>query len=125
MDSPIRHDFNFSLCDIMSMITNMVACMENVQINMGSEVQWDLVLSHSQSFDFVLRKGTQKILTASVLVPLIFVVTNLTTLPPVLPYTAVMLWYSHKMLIAFSQILMMFSRSGLVFLTLGFYILTF
>ena len=82
---PIGQDFNFSLCDIMSMKTKMVACNENVQINMGSEVQWDLVLSHSQSFDFVLRKGTQKILPGPVLVPVIFVVTSLTTLPPVLP----------------------------------------
>lgn len=121
----MRPDFNFSLCDIMSIKTKMAACMENVQINMGSEVQWDLVLSHSQSFDFVLRKSIQKILPGSVLVPMIFVVTSLTTLPPVLPYKAVMLWYSHKMLIAFSQILMMFSRSGLVFLTMSFYILTF
>ena len=94
----------------MSMKTNMVGCMENVQINMGSEVQWDLVLSHSQSFHFVLRKGTQKILLGSALVPVIIVVTSLTTLPPVLPYKAAMLWYSHKMLIAFSQIPMMFNR---------------
>jgi len=72
MDSPIRHDFNFSLCNIMSMKTNMVACMENVQINTGSEVQWDLVLSHSQNFDLVLRKGTQKILPGSAQVPVIF-----------------------------------------------------
>jgi hypothetical protein len=107
------------------MKTKMVACMENVQINVGFEVQWDLVLSHSQSFDLVLRKGTQKLLPGSVLVPVISVATSLTTLSPVLPYKAVMLWYSHKMLIAFSQIPMMFSRSGLVFLTMGFYILTF
>jgi hypothetical protein len=44
MDLPIRHVFNFSLCDIMSMKTKMVACIENIKINMGSEVQWDLVL---------------------------------------------------------------------------------
>ena len=98
----MRHDLNFSLCDITSMKTKMVACMENVQINMGSEVQWDLALSHSQSFDFILRKGTQQILPGSVLVPVIFVVTSLTTLPPVVLYKAVMLWYSHKMLIALS-----------------------
>jgi hypothetical protein len=54
------------------MKTNMVACMENVQINMGSEVQWDLVLSHSQNFDLVLREGTQKILPGSAQVPVIF-----------------------------------------------------
>jgi len=125
IDSPMRHDFNFSLCDIVSLKTKVVACMENVQINMGSEVHWDLVLSHSHSFDFVSRKGTQKIFHGSVLVPAIFVVTSLTTLPPVLPYKTMMLWYSHKMLIAFSQISMMFSRSGLVFLTMGFYIQTF
>jgi len=86
---------------------------------MVSEVQWDLVLSHSQSFDFVLRKGTQKILPGSALVSVIFVVTSLTTLAPVLLYKSVMLWYSHKMLIAFSQIPMMFSRSGLCFLDCG------
>jgi hypothetical protein len=91
MDSPIRHDFHFSLCDIMSVKTKMVACMESVQINMGSEVQWDLILSHLQSFDFVIRKGTQKILPGSVLIPVIFVLTSLTTLPPVFPYKAVML----------------------------------
>jgi hypothetical protein len=107
------------------MKAKMVACMENVQISMGSEVQWYLTLSHSQSFDFVLRKDTQKILPGSVLVPVILVVTSLTTLPLVLLYKAVMLWYSHKMLIASSQIPMMFSRSGLVFVTMGFYILTF
>lgn len=78
----MRHDFSFFLCDITSMKTKMLASMENVQINMGSEVQWDLVLSHSQSFNFVLKKGTQKILPGSVLLPVIFVVTkpyNITT----------------------------------------------
>jgi hypothetical protein len=87
----MRHDFSFSLCDIIRIKTKMVACMENMQINVGSEVHWDLVLSHSLNFDFVLRKRTQKILPGSLLVPVIFIVTSLTTLPPVLPYTAAML----------------------------------
>jgi hypothetical protein len=65
------------------MKTKMAACMENVQINLGSEVHWELVLSHSRCVDFILMKGTQNILPGSVFVPVIFVVKSLTTLPPV------------------------------------------
>jgi hypothetical protein len=60
---------------------------------MGSEVQWDLVLSRSQCGDFVLMKGTQNILSGSVFVPVIFGVTSLTTLPPVVEITKALQLY--------------------------------